>query len=107
MLPDKLLRFKDLACVGIRNHPTLKRWQESQGFPKGRLLGANTRVWTPEEIEAWWNSKADPPEKAKPGPVGATSGTGPLDALAGNQSNSPHRANWSNRQAAASSNGGA
>jgi predicted DNA-binding transcriptional regulator AlpA len=70
MLSSKLLRFKDLECVGIRNHPTLKRWQETQGFPSGRLLGPNTRVWTVEEVETWWDSKADPPpENVKPAPL--------------------------------------
>ena len=60
-LPDKLLKFRDLARVGVNNYPTLKRWQGTQGFPKGRLLGENTRVWTVEEVEAWWESRADPP----------------------------------------------
>jgi predicted DNA-binding transcriptional regulator AlpA len=61
MLPAELFRFKDLRRVGIHNHPTLKRWQKTQGFPKGRLIGPNTRVWSSEEVEAWWESKADPP----------------------------------------------
>jgi predicted DNA-binding transcriptional regulator AlpA len=68
MLPGKLLKFKDLARVGVNNYPTLKRWQKDQGFPKGRLLGENTRVWTEEEIVAWWDSKADPPPENAKGP---------------------------------------
>lgn len=67
MLPGKLLRFKDLHVVGIRNWPTLTRWQETQGFPKGRLLGENTRVWTEEEVEAWWESRAEPPPEIRSG----------------------------------------
>ena len=63
MLPSQLLRFKDLHAVGIRNWPTLIRWIETQGFPAGRHLGPNTRVWTVEEVEAWWDSKADPPSE--------------------------------------------
>jgi hypothetical protein len=70
MMPSKLFRFKDLKCVGIRNYPTLKRWQKTQGFPIGRLLGENTRVWTVEEVEAWWESRAEPPpEILKPAPL--------------------------------------
>ena len=68
-LPNKLLRFPDLHRVGIRNHPTLSRWIKKQGFPPGRLIGPNTRVWTVEEVEAWWESRADPPpenSKARP-----------------------------------------
>jgi predicted DNA-binding transcriptional regulator AlpA len=57
MIVGKLYRFKDLAELGVRNYPTLKRWQETQGFPKGRLLGENTRVWTEEELLGWWNSR--------------------------------------------------
>ena len=56
-LPVKLLRFPDLQRVGIRNHPTLSRWIKKQGFPPGRLIGPNTRVWTVEEVEAWWESR--------------------------------------------------
>ena len=41
-----LLRFRDLKDRGIvSNHVTLKRWIEREGFPPGRLLGPNTRVW--------------------------------------------------------------
>ena len=69
-LPNKLLRFHDLHRVGIRNHPTLSRWIKKQGFPPGRLIGPNTRVWTVEEVEAWWESRAEPPpEIAKPAPL--------------------------------------
>jgi hypothetical protein len=40
-----LLRFPDLAQYGVHNYPTLKRWIEKQGAPKGRWLGPNTHVW--------------------------------------------------------------
>ena len=70
VLPSKLLRFRDLHRVGIRNHPTLSRWIKKQGFPPGRLIGPNTRVWTVEEVEAWWESRAEPPpEIEKPAPL--------------------------------------
>ena len=87
MLPSELLRFRDLQRVGIRNHPTLARWIRDQGFPSGRFIGPNTRVWTVEEVEAWWNSKLDPPpEITKPGPPVGAEGTGSESALAGNPS---------------------
>jgi predicted DNA-binding transcriptional regulator AlpA len=51
---ERLLRFRDLKERGIvENWPTLKRLVEQNGFPPGRYLGANTRVWTPAEIENW------------------------------------------------------
>ena len=53
-----LLRFANLKARGIvSNHVTLKRWIETEGFPPGRLLGPNTRVWTEAEIEAWVASR--------------------------------------------------
>jgi predicted DNA-binding transcriptional regulator AlpA len=55
---DALLRFGDLKNRKIvTNHPTLKRWIQEQGFPPGRLLGPNTRVWTEAEVEGWVNSR--------------------------------------------------
>ena len=87
MLPSKLYRFKDLAPLGVRNYPTLKRWQDSQGFPKGRLLGENTRVWTEGELLKWWDNRPTdpPPDKVKPGPSASTEGTGRI------KSNKPPR----------------
>ena len=53
-----LLRFRDLKDRGIvRNHPTLMRWITKQGFPPGRWLGPNSRVWTEDEMEAWLRSR--------------------------------------------------
>ena len=62
---SRLLRFRDLKDRKIvLNHVTLKRWVDQEGFPPGRLLGPNTRVWTEAEIEAWVAdrpiAKADP-----------------------------------------------
>jgi predicted DNA-binding transcriptional regulator AlpA len=57
MLPSKVLRMKDLTRVGINNWPTLKRRVAEDDFPPGRYVGANTRVWTSEEVEAWWDSR--------------------------------------------------
>ena|SRR6476469_7428369 len=66
---SKLLRMKDLNRVGVNNWPTLARWIAKEEFPPGRYLAANTRVWTEEEVQAWFDSrpKADPPpEIVKP-----------------------------------------
>jgi predicted DNA-binding transcriptional regulator AlpA len=53
----KLLRFADLRERGIlRNWPAYKRLQKL-GFPAGRMLSANTRVWTENEIDEWLASR--------------------------------------------------
>jgi predicted DNA-binding transcriptional regulator AlpA len=86
----QLLRFSDLAQYGVNNWPTLKRWIAKEGFPPGRYLAANTRVWMQEEVRAWFDSRplADPPpEIVKPAPSAATEGSGRISAKAGNQSN--------------------
>jgi predicted DNA-binding transcriptional regulator AlpA len=67
MLPDELLRMRDLKRVGINNWVTLGRWIKTQGFPPGRYLGPNTRVWDAAEVAAWWHSRPEaepPPENA-------------------------------------------
>jgi predicted DNA-binding transcriptional regulator AlpA len=60
----KLLRFRDLKAWGVNNWQTLRRWIREEGFPPFRLIGPNTRVWTEEEIEAWF---AAAPVKKKAG----------------------------------------
>jgi predicted DNA-binding transcriptional regulator AlpA len=62
MLPSKLLRFRDLKSVEITNWPTLQRRIKNDNFPPGRYLGANSRVWTAEEVEAWWASRPAAPK---------------------------------------------
>jgi hypothetical protein len=58
IVSEVLLRFRDLKDRKIvTNHVTLKRWIESEGFPPGRMLGPNTRVWREDEIEAWLASR--------------------------------------------------
>jgi hypothetical protein len=53
-MAEVLLRFIDLKQRNIvRNHVTLKRWIEREGFPPGLLLGPNTRVWHESSVEAW------------------------------------------------------
>jgi hypothetical protein len=61
----KSLRFADLKAAGIvSNRVTLKRWQQQLGFPLGRLIGPNTREWTPDEIADWRAHR--PVENPKP-----------------------------------------
>ena len=58
MAIDKLLRYADLKAVGVvNNRVTLARLIKSQGFPPGKLLGQNTRVWPETEVEAWLASR--------------------------------------------------
>jgi predicted DNA-binding transcriptional regulator AlpA len=50
----KYLRFPDLQGQGIvNNRMTLSRWIRLHGFPKGILLGPNTRVWSADEVDTW------------------------------------------------------
>jgi hypothetical protein len=45
------LRYRNLVERGlVKSRQELKRLQDGQGFPLGRLLGPNARVWTDEEI---------------------------------------------------------
>ena len=55
-----LLRFSDLRDRGIvNNRATLGRWIQQIGFPNGIKLGANTRVWTEEEIDEWIQARRE------------------------------------------------
>jgi predicted DNA-binding transcriptional regulator AlpA len=48
------LRFADLVERGVvRNRVTLSNWIKKHDFPRGQLIGPNTRVWTEGEVEAW------------------------------------------------------
>jgi predicted DNA-binding transcriptional regulator AlpA len=62
-----LVRFCDLKARGIvRNWVTLRHLVDERGFPPGRKLGPNTRVWTEDEIAAWLASR---PIDLKPWPT--------------------------------------
>ncbi len=66
----KVLRFKDLQDAGLVSSWTaLKHLIEKNGFPVGRYLSANTRVWTDEEVDEWVLSRplATEPVAAKRG----------------------------------------
>ena len=50
----RLLRYRDLRARGIvDNRPQLGRLKEKHGFPPGRMLSPNTRVWTEAEVDDW------------------------------------------------------
>ena len=58
------LRYADLVDRGlVRNRITLGNWIRDCGFPPGRLLGPNTRVWSEQEIDFWIASR---PVERKP-----------------------------------------
>lgn len=68
MLP-KQLRFRDLKARGlVTNWVTLNTWIDSQGFPPGRLIGPNIRVWIETDVAAWLESR---PTARKPSRVQA------------------------------------
>jgi len=68
MSEKRFLRFRDLKARGIvGNWTTLLRWIRDRGFPVGVMLGANTRVWPEDEINAWLaNLPAADKEGGKP-----------------------------------------
>ena len=58
MTPPTFLKFEDLKARRIvENWQTLHNWVAREGFPPGRKLGPNTRVWTEAEISEWLNSR--------------------------------------------------
>jgi predicted DNA-binding transcriptional regulator AlpA len=64
---DKFLRFRDLQERGvIKNRVTLHNRIKNEGFPEGRKLGPNTRVWTETEVVEWLASR---PTDRKPWPT--------------------------------------
>ena len=60
---SKFLRFKDLRDRGIvSNRVTLSRWIKGQGFPRGILLGPNSRAYAEDQVEEWLETRAAEPE---------------------------------------------
>ena len=54
------LRFSDLKARGIvRSWPQLGRLMRDQAFPRGTMLGANTRAWTEQEITSWLSARPE------------------------------------------------
>jgi hypothetical protein len=57
-MPPLLVRFAWLKANGyVNSWPDLHNKQQKQGFPVGKLIAANQRVWTEEEIREWWESR--------------------------------------------------
>jgi predicted DNA-binding transcriptional regulator AlpA len=64
----KQLRLADLIALGVvGNRATLGNWIKHRGFPRGRLIGPNTRAWDEGEVQDWLASRPDTP-KATPRP---------------------------------------
>jgi hypothetical protein len=54
MTLPRQLRFSDLKARGIvKNWVTLRSWINKRGFPPGRLLSPNCRVWDEASISEW------------------------------------------------------
>ncbi len=55
---SRQLRFRDLQELGVLpNRMTLHNWVKNAGFPPGRLVGPNTRLWSETEVVAWLESR--------------------------------------------------
>ena len=64
MIPRQL-RFQDLKELGIvESRPQLKNIVEKRGFPRGKLIGPNTRTYDEPAIAAWLNSRPTDPKPA-------------------------------------------
>jgi hypothetical protein len=62
----KYLRFADLRDRGIvTSWPMLRLRVDRDGFPPGKLIGPNTRIWAEDEVDAWIASR---PTARKPAP---------------------------------------
>lgn len=69
----QFLRFKDLQDKGIVcSWLSLRYKVRNKGFPRGRLLGPNTRAWTVDEVQAWPDNL---PTESKPRSVKASAET--------------------------------
>jgi hypothetical protein len=64
---SRQLRYGDLRARGIvKNRVTLANWIQNHGFPTGRLVGPNTRLWSEDEVEAWLASRPSEPKVMPP-----------------------------------------
>jgi predicted DNA-binding transcriptional regulator AlpA len=63
----KQLRFIDLLTLGVvTNRVTLNNWIRDRDFPRGTLIGPNTRVWDEAEVTAWLASRPTAPKPPPP-----------------------------------------
>ncbi len=61
-----ILRFKNLKELNIANSwARLNRLVENEGFPPGRMMGPNTRIWFQDEVDGWLENRPSALE-AKP-----------------------------------------
>ncbi|HMF26434.1 MAG TPA: hypothetical protein VKG24_30540 [Pseudolabrys sp.] len=66
----KRLRYADLVALGIvNNRTTLRNWIEGKGlepgqkpFPRGQLIGPNSRAWREDEVQAWLEARPAAPK---------------------------------------------
>jgi predicted DNA-binding transcriptional regulator AlpA len=57
MIP-RILRYPDLKSAGIvGNRATLYRWIRDHGFPRGFLIGPNSRGWPEDEVLDWLENR--------------------------------------------------
>jgi predicted DNA-binding transcriptional regulator AlpA len=55
-----LLRFRDLKERKIASSwAQLARLIRDNGFPRGRLIGVNSRAWDEDEVDAWYKSRPE------------------------------------------------
>lgn len=60
---NRQIRFRDLQERGIvPNRVTLSNWISGSGFPPGRLVGPNTRLWDEGDVAAWLESRPTEPK---------------------------------------------
>jgi prophage regulatory protein len=65
----EIYRFADLKQRRIvNNRMTLRRWIDSQGFPRHLRLGPNSIGWLKSEVEAWLSARAAERD-SNPGPA--------------------------------------
>jgi hypothetical protein len=70
--PTEFLRFRHLVEMGIvQNWTTVLRWIKHEGFPSGRLVGKQTRLWTRAEVVEWIDGRPTakremPPDARRP-----------------------------------------
>ena len=58
-------RYSELKARGlVKNRTQLKNMIEKYGFPPGRLLSPNVRVWTDEEIDTYVDNSPVEPKAA-------------------------------------------
>jgi predicted DNA-binding transcriptional regulator AlpA len=62
--PLEVLRFADLVSMGVvKTWPTLTDWIERRGFPRGFLIGPNSRAWMAADVYGWLASRPVAPKE--------------------------------------------